>query len=74
MYRALTNFTDSQDNFQPYKAGDIFPRKGFKVSEERLAELSGSNNRRGIPVIEFVEAPEKKAEAPKKKRAKKTAE
>ena len=67
MYKALVYFTDLQDNRYAYNAGDVFPRIGLEVSEERLAELSGSNNKRGIPVIEFVEAP-------KKKRAKKTAE
>lgn len=35
--------------------GDIFPREGVKVADERLAELSGSDNKRGIPLIEKVE-------------------
>ena len=67
MYKALVYFKDLQDNRYAYNAGDVYPRKGLEVSEERIAELSGSNNRMGKPVIEFVEAP-------KKKRAKKTAE
>lgn len=31
--------------------GDIFPRDGLKVSEERLNELSGSNNKQGKQLI-----------------------
>lgn len=50
-------FTDSQDNGHPYNVGDTFPRKGVKVSEERLTELSTINNRRGIVAIKRVEEP-----------------
>ena len=67
MYKALIRFFDGLDNKHLYNPGDTFPRNGLEVSEERLAKLSGSNNKLGKPVIEFVEAP-------KKKRAKKTAE
>lgn len=66
MYKALIRFVDVLDNRYLYNPGDTFPRKGFEVSEERLAKLSGSNNKLGKPVIEFVEVP-------KKKRAKKAA-
>ena len=34
-----------------YNVGDEFPRKGKKVSNERLAELSGNNNLQGVPLI-----------------------
>lgn len=54
MYKALCFFTDLKDHDYAYRAGDIFPRKGVTVSEERLKELSSSNNRRGVPVIEKV--------------------
>ena len=64
MYKVIAYFTDLQDNNHPYKEGDTFPRKGLEVKEERLAELSGSNNKQGKPLIEKVEAKKaaKKAE------------
>lgn len=75
MYKVIKFFTDLQDNNYPYTVGDTFPRVGVKVSEDRLAELAGSENLQGVPLIQLVE--EAKPEAPKKapaKRAKKTAE
>ena len=74
MYKVIRAFTDLQDNFHSYKVGDVYPRKGFEPSAERIAELSGRNNLQGKPLIQLVE---EKAEAPKKgakKPAKKTAD
>lgn len=65
MYKVIKYFTDLQDNNHPYNAGDIFPRSGMEVSEDRLAELAGSENKQGVPLIQKVEE--------KKTRAKKTA-
>ena len=65
MYKVIKYFTDLQDNNHPYNAGDIFPRSGMEVSEDRLAELAGSENKQGVPLIRKVEE--------KKTRAKKTA-
>ena len=74
MFKVIKFFTDLQDHNHAYRVGDIFPRKGLKVSEDRLIELSTSQNKRGIPLIEAVEgeAPVKEAEvieavAPEKK-------
>ncbi len=53
-YKVIENFADLQDKQHVYLAGDTFPRKGVEVSDERIAELSGSNNRIGIPLIEKV--------------------
>ena len=55
MYKALTYFEDLQDNRHPYNEGDIFPRDGLSVTEERLQELSSKKNRRKIKLIELVE-------------------
>lgn len=55
MYEVIHYFTDLQDNEYPYNVGDIFPRDGLTVSEERLKELSGSNNKQHKPLIKFVE-------------------
>lgn len=65
MYKVIKHFTDLQDNNHPYNAGDIFPRSGMEVSEDRFAELAGSENKQGVPLIQLIEE--------KKKRAKKTA-
>lgn len=54
MYKASVFFTDAQDNGHKYNVGDIFPRVGLDVSPERIAEMLGNNNKRGIPVIEEV--------------------
>ena len=70
MYRVIKRFHDLQDAtktkngnvYQEYKAGDEYPRKGFKVSDERLKELSSKDNKQGTPLIEEV-----KGETPIKK-------
>lgn len=54
MYKAVKSFTDLQDNNYKYQPGDTFPRKGLKVSAERIEELSSDKNRRHMPVIAEV--------------------
>lgn len=68
MYKVIKYFVDLQDNNYPYNAGDIFPRSGLEVSEDRLAELADSENLQGVPLIQLIEEKQ-----PKKTRAKKTA-
>ena len=58
MYKAIEQFKDLKDDRFLYKVGDKFPRKGKIVSKARLAELLGSDNRRGRPVIAEVEEEE----------------
>ena len=53
-YRVLTYFTDLQDDDHPYHAGDEFPRAGLSVDANRIKELSGTQNKRGIALIEEV--------------------
>lgn len=53
--KVIKYFTDLQDNNHEYNEGDVFPREGKEVSEERLAELSTKNNRQGFPLIERVQ-------------------
>lgn len=79
MYKVIKYFVDLQDGNHPYNVGDVFPRPGVEVNEERFAELAGSNNKQHVPLIKLVEenAESEEApveEAPKAKRAKKTAE
>lgn len=51
MYRVVKEFYDLTDGFFAYLPGDVFPRKGIEVSQERLDYLAGSWNRLGEPVI-----------------------
>lgn len=50
-YKVIHYFADLQDFNHVYNVGDLFPRIGMKVSEERLRELSGSNNKQNKPLI-----------------------
>lgn len=65
-YRVLTAFTDLQDNGHGYCTGETYPREGLEPTEERITELSGSRNRRGIPLIECVKEKGAKGRARKK--------
>jgi hypothetical protein len=60
MYQVIRFFTDLKDNDYAYKVGDTFPREGVDVSEERLAELAGSDNKQGTPLIKKVRAKRKR--------------
>ena len=54
MYKVINAFTDLQDGNTIYHSGDIYPRKGASVTDERIAELSTSANRLGYPLIAEV--------------------
>lgn len=53
-YTVIKNFTDLQDKHYSYHVGDVFPHDGLQVTQKRLDELSGSNNRQHEPLIEEV--------------------
>ena len=55
MYKVIEYFTDLHDKDHEYEVGDSFPREGITVSAERLKELVGSDNKRGLPLIEEIE-------------------
>lgn len=59
MYKVIKLFTDLTDGNHTYNVGDIYPRNGVKVSEERIKVLSSSDNLQGQPLIELVEEPKK---------------
>ena len=70
-YKAKEHFIDLQDNNHSYNVGDIYPRSGYDVSEERIAELASSDNLRGRAVIELIPdevAEETVEEKPRKKK------
>lgn len=54
-YKVIEYFTDLQDDNHEYNVGDLFPRDGKEVSEERLTELSTKNNRQSKALIERVQ-------------------
>lgn len=72
MYKVIKFFTDLQDNNYPYEVNKPYPRKGVTVSKERIAELAGSANKLGQPLIELVKEAEKEETPAKKPAAKKT--
>ena len=55
MYKVIKYFKDLQDNLHPYNIGEEYPRKGFKVSKERITELASNKNLQGVPLIEKIE-------------------
>lgn len=55
MYKVIKFFADLQDNNHLYDVGDTFPREGLSVTDKRIAELSGNENKQGQPLIELVE-------------------
>lgn len=59
-YKVLSAFADLQDDSYVYNVGDEYPREGTIVSRERYAELSGSDNRQGRPLIERIDKKKKK--------------
>ena len=64
MWRAIVDFADLLDNGRIYKAGDKYPVSG-EADHTRTAELSGRNNRLGVPLIEFIPEKPKKSKSSK---------
>lgn len=62
-YKVIKFFHDLQDTVKTkggeichaYNVGDTYPREGYKPSADRIAELAGSDNKQGIPLIELQE-------------------
>ena len=61
-YKVIHAFADLKDRNHKYETGDQFPRPGFKVSEERLAELMSNKNKIGVPLIKEIPEPKKPTE------------
>ena len=64
MYKVIKHFTDLHDNDYPYNVGDVFPRSGVEVTEGRIAELAGSDNKHGQPLIAEQKPAKRKKEIP----------
>ena len=55
-YEVLKTFKDLQDTDKLYKKGKTFPRPANKkIDEERILELSSSDNRQRKPLIKKIE-------------------
>lgn len=65
-YIVAVDFVDIKDGNRLARAGEKYPRPGLAVSDERLAELAGSGNRIGFPLIKAD------GEAPKAKKPRTT--
>lgn len=57
-YIVIKRWHDLQDNNYQYEVGDIYPREGLEPSENRILELSSSNNIPGIPLIKPMNIPD----------------
>lgn len=51
MYKVIVRFKDLKDNGHLYNVGDVYPRKGKRASKARIAELSSTENKRGVALI-----------------------
>lgn len=79
-YTVIYPFADLHDKKYKYETGDIFPRQGLEVSEDRIKELLSSNNKIRKSLIEEIpeetseetseEITEETSEKPKKKTSK----
>lgn len=59
-YTVIENFTDLKAGGRVYRKGEAFPGKGLTVTEERLKELSTTENKRKTILIEEVKTKTKK--------------
>lgn len=55
MYEVIEYFTDLQDNGYAYNVGDEYPRQGYEPSEERIQELTTTNNKRHMVFIKPID-------------------
>lgn len=69
MYKVITAFSDLTDTVTTksgqvcyvYEVGDTYPRRGVKPTAERIKELSGKENKRGVPLIKEIKKGANKA-------------
>lgn len=70
MYKSIATWCDLEDNHL-YRDGEKYPHDGREISPERIAELSGTQNKAGFALIrqcaiQNEEKPIQEAEEPKK--------
>ena len=59
MYKVIYKFADLQDKNHVYEVGDVFPREGKEVTDERIAELASVNNKIGKTLIKASDTAQK---------------
>lgn len=59
LFDDLTDYTETKGGLvlHRYNPGDIYPREGKSTTAERVAELMGSGNRQGVPLIVPIDGP-----------------
>lgn len=59
LFDDLTDYTETKGGLvlHRYNPGDIYPREGKSTTAERVAELMGTENRRGVPLIVPIDGP-----------------
>ena len=65
MYLTTRAFVDLEDGNYRYKAGEKYPRKGYKPTAERVKALKEGNNKARLKLIKEVKA-KKGGKSPKK--------
>jgi len=68
-YKVLVDFGDGADKSYQYKKGDTYPRYGFEPTEERIANLTSTNNAFGVAILEKL--PDEEPKEPIEKKSKK---
>ena len=68
MYKVIHYFNDLQDDGYAYNVGDEFPHTGMTVTKERIAELTGRENKQGVPLIAEVKPKRTKRRPPNRRR------
>lgn len=59
LFDDLTDYTETKGGLvlHRYNPGDIYPRDGKSTTAERVAELMGTGNRQGVPLIVPIDGP-----------------
>ena len=70
MYKSIVRWRDLEDKHL-YEAGDAFPHDGREISEDRIAELSGTQNKAGFALIQAVAVKDKEEPVKKVEQARK---
>lgn len=65
IYKVVKDFVDLQDRRRIYRAGEIYPRAGLEVSDERVAELASTSNKRGEILIKAMNVERRSAQEAK---------
>ena len=56
-FQVIAPFVDLEDGHHMYRKGDIYPREGLNVSEERIMQLLSTQNKAHKSFLERVAEP-----------------